>query len=353
MDGKDMALQAFRKIDANCDGTISKDELAVLLMELKPEWSETDVDRLFTAADVDNDGLIDYEEFLAWVFNDSAGQDLLNSLSEPFSVTLALLSGEEKEVVGLTCSDSVSLLRAKAADLYHIPCLEVSLLLGDVLLHSGTLVGFGIGQGSRVTCVRVDKSEETAEEFWSKAEEAINELSDNKRYFSAIKSQASWPEPHMACFVAIMHLLAGHHPGMDVDAAGNPKDVSVKGAQKMLSNPETFIRSLLALKAEIIEGRVPSERIEAARQIKDAFGDAYLIAATSDKSRGLEGTRLHSELLTNAIKFNDVRTKGVAWLEVEDLRQKQLSDASFARAKPKAKARPKVSHAKAKPKSRS
>jgi len=284
------------------------------------------------------------------VFNESSGQDILNSLSPPFSLTLALLSGEEKEVVGLRCSDNVSLLRAKAADFFHIPCLEVSLLLGDEPLDSGTLVGLGIGQGSRISCVRVDKSEEIAEELWSKAEESINKLT--KRHYSAIKAQASLPEPHMACFTAIMHLLAGHHPGIQLDSAGNPKDVSMKGVCTMMSNPEPFIRSMLALKAEIIEGRVPSERIEAARQIKDAFGDAYLIAATSDTSGCLEGTQLHSAWLTNTMRFNDVRTKGVAWLEVEDLRQKQLSDASFAHAKPKAKAKPKVSRAKAKPKSR-
>ena len=86
MDGKDMALQAFRKIDANCDGTISKDELAVLLMELKPEWSETDVDRLFTAADVDNDGCgtIEYVEFMTMMTHMILNRDPKDEILKAF-----------------------------------------------------------------------------------------------------------------------------------------------------------------------------------------------------------------------------------------------------------------------------
>ena len=60
--------EAFRKWDITGDGAISKYELHAALTQLG--MSESQVDQCFKAADVSKDGILQYEEFLDWVFKD-------------------------------------------------------------------------------------------------------------------------------------------------------------------------------------------------------------------------------------------------------------------------------------------
>mmetsp|Transcript_79977 Transcript_79977/g.222446 ORF Transcript_79977/g.222446 Transcript_79977/m.222446 type:complete len:152 (+) Transcript_79977:138-593(+) len=53
--------QAFQALDRNGDGFIDKEELAEL-----EGLSRAEVDQIFREADTNNDGLIGYDEFLAW-----------------------------------------------------------------------------------------------------------------------------------------------------------------------------------------------------------------------------------------------------------------------------------------------
>lgn len=57
----------FRECDANGDGVVSCTELRSALRQLAG-WHDGELEKLFTAADVNSDGVLDYSEFIDWVF---------------------------------------------------------------------------------------------------------------------------------------------------------------------------------------------------------------------------------------------------------------------------------------------
>ncbi|CAK9039753.1 unnamed protein product [Durusdinium trenchii] len=60
--------EAFKKWDITGDGAISKYELHAALTQLG--MTEAQVDACFRSADLSRDGILQYEEFLEWVFRD-------------------------------------------------------------------------------------------------------------------------------------------------------------------------------------------------------------------------------------------------------------------------------------------
>lgn len=94
----------FRNCDRNCDGRISRRELAKLFQDLDANsWTKPRVNQLFTAVDVNRDGQIDYDEFLSWCFKASANE------CNDFSTTMKKLKYRQQ-------TDLNNLLRAKQID---------------------------------------------------------------------------------------------------------------------------------------------------------------------------------------------------------------------------------------------
>jgi len=60
--------ETFKTWDSDGSGGITREEMAAVMMQLNPDFTAAKVDLLFNAADVNSDGLIDFEEFLAFVF---------------------------------------------------------------------------------------------------------------------------------------------------------------------------------------------------------------------------------------------------------------------------------------------
>eukprot|EP00933_Yihiella_yeosuensis_P056806 TRINITY_DN5623_c0_g4_i1.p1 TRINITY_DN5623_c0_g4~~TRINITY_DN5623_c0_g4_i1.p1 ORF type:complete len:388 (-),score=74.22 TRINITY_DN5623_c0_g4_i1:430-1518(-) len=58
---------AFEKFDEDGNGTISCNELSAVLRSLNPEFTENDIQTMFLAADGNQDGVIDFNEFAKWL----------------------------------------------------------------------------------------------------------------------------------------------------------------------------------------------------------------------------------------------------------------------------------------------
>lgn len=67
---KEMIMGTFRRWDSNADGFITRDELERVLSLLG--ISEGDITTIFSAADSNSDGKIDYTEFVDWLYSGSA-----------------------------------------------------------------------------------------------------------------------------------------------------------------------------------------------------------------------------------------------------------------------------------------
>jgi calmodulin len=65
---RDELAEAFAFFDKNGDGHISKEELKMVLLQLGENLGEEEIEEIFKEADLNNDGIIDYHEFIT-IFN--------------------------------------------------------------------------------------------------------------------------------------------------------------------------------------------------------------------------------------------------------------------------------------------
>eukprot|EP00927_Polykrikos_kofoidii_P049609 TRINITY_DN43649_c0_g1_i1.p1 TRINITY_DN43649_c0_g1~~TRINITY_DN43649_c0_g1_i1.p1 ORF type:complete len:298 (+),score=74.32 TRINITY_DN43649_c0_g1_i1:133-1026(+) len=83
---KRRVLAVFQRFDLNGDGTIERIELEQVLRKLDPiVWTDTRVQALMEASDINKDGKLDLEEFIAWICDDKLGK-------------LALLASEARDI---------------------------------------------------------------------------------------------------------------------------------------------------------------------------------------------------------------------------------------------------------------
>merc|ERR1740121_3247700 len=83
-DDEQVVRKAFSKFDKNGDGTITREELAKILKSLDPEKYSDDarIEQMIEDADSDKDGVIDYMEFVDWVFKDEISRKLIEVVAE-------------------------------------------------------------------------------------------------------------------------------------------------------------------------------------------------------------------------------------------------------------------------------
>lgn len=65
--GLDAVVQAFNAWDVDGDGTITKEELGRVLRQLNPRFTEKTSDKMMSEIDTNGDGVIDINEFVAWL----------------------------------------------------------------------------------------------------------------------------------------------------------------------------------------------------------------------------------------------------------------------------------------------
>lgn len=90
--GRQDALRlAFRMLDEDDDGRVSKDELGRALRRVWPDLTSAQLDEYFASADVDGDGLLRYSEFLDWATKHAEHLSLFRRVFFGFSHELDVL----------------------------------------------------------------------------------------------------------------------------------------------------------------------------------------------------------------------------------------------------------------------
>merc|ERR1712072_1113985 len=71
-DTREQMLRAtFRSVDKNGNGTLDKDELVSLMRKVMPTMSGKQVVELMQEVDLNNNKLIEYDEFIKWLTRNS------------------------------------------------------------------------------------------------------------------------------------------------------------------------------------------------------------------------------------------------------------------------------------------
>lgn len=83
--------EVFRRYDADGDGTISRQELRRVLQALG-NFGDKGIDATFTSMDSNKDGMIQYSEFVDWLFDDSASRKDLTGDARREQIHTALRS---------------------------------------------------------------------------------------------------------------------------------------------------------------------------------------------------------------------------------------------------------------------
>ena len=65
-DDDDEVIRAFKSFDKDQSGKISNIEFRYILTQLGEKFTDSEVDTLFKECDLDNDGVLNYEEFVAF-----------------------------------------------------------------------------------------------------------------------------------------------------------------------------------------------------------------------------------------------------------------------------------------------
>mmetsp|Transcript_18573 Transcript_18573/g.32963 ORF Transcript_18573/g.32963 Transcript_18573/m.32963 type:complete len:532 (+) Transcript_18573:83-1678(+) len=71
---KSIIEKLFRDWDLDGSGTIEQEELQKIMFQVSPDMSRADVDRLVALVDTDNNGIINFAEFVAWLTDPSSKQ---------------------------------------------------------------------------------------------------------------------------------------------------------------------------------------------------------------------------------------------------------------------------------------
>eukprot|EP00746_Dinoflagellata_sp_MGD_P144748 gnl/MRDRNA2_/MRDRNA2_77448_c0_seq3.p1 gnl/MRDRNA2_/MRDRNA2_77448_c0~~gnl/MRDRNA2_/MRDRNA2_77448_c0_seq3.p1 ORF type:complete len:839 (-),score=186.91 gnl/MRDRNA2_/MRDRNA2_77448_c0_seq3:334-2850(-) len=113
---KQSLKEVFRQFDANGDGTLSREEIQSLFSTVNDsEQSGEDFERLWSLADANNDGYVDYSEFLDWIFDGAATKSSSSAYADVFRIhdfsndlVAKLIAEEPEDPAEIICQEAMA-----------------------------------------------------------------------------------------------------------------------------------------------------------------------------------------------------------------------------------------------------
>lgn len=287
-DLSDQIMGAFRKFDVNGDGSIEASEIAAVLIGCDPFWNDATVNALICNIDKNNDGCIQYDEFVDWIcqsdkkapaeaaFHRFAVDDSSAQIADAFrkfdTNGDGIIERSELAAVLMNISDvwdeaSVDALATsldKDGD-GHIQYDEFVDWICNAEKFSPSEAAF------RSAIEKASPSTQSA--FESLAHQAVAALStfnvaDAREVKDMKKLNMMKLDVDQVC-IAIMHLLAGLDLSVKISFSGRLREASWEGVQKMMYNTDGFLNNLKTLPHQVSVGRVAPQHIACARAVLD------------------------------------------------------------------------------------
>lgn len=126
------------------------------------------------------------------------------------------------------------------------------------------------------------------------------------RAFSELKNLHMPPAVVGAAFEALMQLLAGIDPLVEVDSKGRLKDRSWNASRKMIKDPKKLLSKLHDFPRMIDSDRVPARNIQAACAIRDSLGVQFTYGTMRMSSQAAAGV---VAWITSILRYHDVVCK--------------------------------------------
>lgn len=154
----------------------------------------------------------------------------------------------------------------------------------------------------------------------------------DKKDFQQAKSFAKPKQEVANVFVATLYIISNmrdeygkQFKNIEVDKKGKPKKATWQGAQIMLKDPEYFKNTLMNLKDQIDNNKVPKENIKPAKKIMKESPDAFVYEKVKGLSIAAAGL---SSWVVNIVMYWDVIQLVVPLRKKVEKTQKELSDAT-------------------------
>jgi len=157
---KQQIRDAFKKADINQDGFISQEELKNCFRSLG-EWDEEELTILFGATDVNEDGKLCYDEFLDWVLQSGAADQVVSCVSD---VRVVDMAGNDCGTFTLSLDEYIMDLKKRLSNFEHIHSKQL-VFDGNVLKESSNVRECSIPSGAILTLVTKDWPEALEPQF--------------------------------------------------------------------------------------------------------------------------------------------------------------------------------------------
>jgi hypothetical protein len=208
------------------------------------------------------------------------------------NLTVQMLTGKMVAQASFLASAPISTVKDEVHAAVGIPVRHQKLIWqSEVLADDCVLSDLALPTSDAVLVLVVslppDEQVEMARHLIMEAAAALDVI--HVRDLSELKNLPMPPAPVYSALGAVMELLAGISPAIEVDSKGKLKDFSWKSVRKMIKDPNKLLKELRGFPRMIENGHVPVRNIQGARRIRDNYGPHFTPEAMAGTSKAAAG----------------------------------------------------------------